>query len=171
MNRPRLTLADLVGGLTKYGAQYTEINVFADDVHEIHDLRAGEPARTLRPLDAVGRRFLFEHAGCRYHLELDERGVATVRRPDPDVGSIAVGTAFGGMAGAAIGSAASKKGEGWAAGLFLGMLAGATLAATSSQAKPPRRVLTMRFDPEARNWVAYDGGLVAWMKSELQSAS
>jgi hypothetical protein len=28
----------------------------------------------------------------------------------------------------------------------------------------------MRFDPDSRTWAAYDGGLVAWMKSELQPA-
>jgi len=69
--------------------------------------------------------------------------------------------------GAAVGAASTKKGQGWAKGLVLGMLAGGAVGAASTPSRS-RRVLTVRFDPITRAWAAYDGGLVTWLKSELE---
>ena len=172
MNPPQLKLAELAAGLLKYGARYAEIHAFADDIDEIRQLYQDSPPPNLRPADVEGRVFSYEHEGTRFVVELSDNGVVKLRRDEerPHDGNQTAGAAItGGVAGAAIGAATSKKGDGWAAGLVLGLLAGAMLGSGSSQ-DAPRRVLTMRFDPESRQWQAYDGGLVNWMKSELQSA-
>ena len=48
-------------------------------------------------------------------------------------------------------------------GIVLGLLSGGPLG----PGKTTRHVFTMRFDPETREWLGYDGGLLRWMKSEL----
>lgn len=166
MTRPRLTLADLAAGLDSFGDRYKELDVFADDVAEIEKLRDGELPGGVAALDEKGRRFSYAHEEKTFILELSEDGIARLRRPTrpPEPTSAAVA---GALAGAAIGSAATKKGDGWSTGLVLGLLAGAVLGSQ----KKPERVFTMRFDAETQDWVAYDGGLVPWMKSEFQGAS
>jgi hypothetical protein len=48
----------------------------------------------------------------------------------------------------------------------LGLLVGAPIQGSVRS----RRVLTVRFNGTDRSWKAYDGGLVRWMKRELQPA-
>lgn len=168
MIRPLLTLGDLATGLLSHGGRYAEIGVFADDVADVRELREGNLPAGVQPLDGTGKRFMYDHETSSFLLELSEDGVVRLRR---EVGESSAGATegaiVGAIAGTAIGSALSKKGEGWAAGLLLGLLAGAAVA-DANDADKPRRVLTMRFDPDLRAWQAYDGGLVTWMKSEFQ---
>jgi hypothetical protein len=168
MNRPLLTLADLVAGLNSHGDRYGELAVFANDLAEVKTLEKGEVPDGVVPVDAEGKTFFYTHEGALYRLQISEDGFARIsRRGATEARTDVAGPAVvGALAGTAIGSAVSKKGEGWAAGLVLGLLAGAMLG--SGGERPARRVLTMRFDPDSRSWCAYDGGLVAWMKSELQ---
>ena len=169
MTRPLLTLADLAAGLTSHGNRYTEIGVFADDVADIRELQQGKLPTGVQPRDHEGKRFTYEHGGRTFLLELSEDGIVKLHRPITEShGGAGGGAMMGAIAGTAIGSAVSKKGEGWTAGLLLGLLAGAALGGNGTN--KPRRVLTMRFDPDLRAWQAYDGGLVTWMKSEFQTA-
>ncbi len=162
MTPPRLTLADLAAGLDAFGDRYKELDVFADDVAEIERLKDGELPTGVAALDDAGQKFIYAQDGKTFVLELSEDGVARLRRPTraPQPSGDAVA---GALAGAAIGTAAVKKGDGWSTGLVLGLLAGAVL---DSQ-QEPERVFTIRFASDAGEWVGYDGGLVPWMKSEF----
>ncbi len=161
---PQLKLPDLVLGLERFGDRYSAIDVFADDLLEV---RSAQPVANLR--DLGGGRFAYQYDGKAYILEVfSDTGVVRLSRASGYVsagpGADATPALLTGLAGAAIGAALSKKGEGAAAGLILGLLAGAVMGG-SSQA--PRRVFTLRFDPTTGQWRPYDGGLVPWMKENL----
>lgn len=168
-----LTLLDLATALRAY-AGYSAIDVFADDVRELVQLR---DTRTIppgmMPLDATGARFAVTLNDAAYRLTVDrQRGIARLSRaegaePGAPVDAAALGGIAGAAAGAAIGAASTKKGEGWLPGLVLGLLAGAMLGQANAGANRPRRVFTLAFNPDAARWEAYDGGLVPWMKEEL----
>lgn len=169
MKNPQLKLTDLVLGLERFGGRYEAIDVFADDLLE---MRSAQPVPGLFRVDREDRHFLFvAPGGGAYDVELfpDAGIVRLSRSKQPGAEATQAGiTAVlaGGLAGAAIGSALSKKGEGAAAGLVLGLLAGAALGG-SVVPNAPRRVFTLRFDPSLGQWRAYDGGLVPWMKEHL----
>jgi len=165
--RRLLRIDDLVAGLEAYDGRYEAIDVFADDVQE---LRSAEAISGLRALDENGHKFLLSPAGRTksYVLELfPDAGVLRLSIAPSRSSNPGTGAALGGLAGTAIGAAATKKGEGAAAGLLLGLLVGAALGAASDDPSRPQRVFTLRFDPDAMRWQAYDGGLVRWMKQEL----
>ena len=170
MTRPTVTLAELADQLDAHrrtsGRPYVELDVFADDVEEMLALRDGKRPESLRPLASDDPRFTFEHQGRSYDVELSERGVVRLSNGEgqPLHRSVMPKDALQERVRAAISAAASKKGEGWAVGLVLGLLVGTMMGI----AVPRRRVLTVRFDPGSRRWTAYDGGLVSWMKEELQ---
>ncbi len=166
-NRPHLTLQDLVAGLDRFGSAYHAIDVFADDVEE---LRAGAPIRGLQSLGVDGRRFVYSLPDGRSYelLVFPAEGVVRLARPSADAGTYAgEGAALGAVAGTAIGAASTRKGEGAAVGLLLGLLVGVAIGVSSSKEPAPRRVFTLSFDPATREWQAYDGGLVPWMKEQL----
>lgn len=125
-------------------------------------VKDGELPAGVVALDDAGQKFIYAQDGKTFVLELSEDGVARLRRPTgaPQPTGAAVA---GALAGAAIGTAATKKRDGWSTGLVLGFLAGAV---PESQQEPDR-VFTIRFDSDAGEWVGYDGGLVPWMKSEF----
>lgn len=161
---PQLTIHDLVRGLEQFGGRYEALDVFADDLVE---LKTGQPVSGLRAADETGRRFVLSVGGKAYRLELFDEGVVRLRKTSEEAGVAGV-AALGGGAGMAIGAAATtKKGEGAAAGLILGLLAGAIIGSATQQPAAPRRVFTLRFDPAVREWLAYDGALVGWMKQQL----
>lgn len=165
----RLKLHDLAEGLRGHQARYVALDVFADDVEEVVALSKGRPVPGLTPVDAEGNRFQFQD-GERFELQLlPDTGVARVTRAKkaPDKLGAAL---VGGVAGAAIMAAVTKKGDGWLVGLVLGMLAGAILG-NPLQPNVPDRVFTLRFDPTSRKWAAYEGGLVKWMKHQLLPAA
>ncbi len=170
MTHPTVTLADLADALDAHGRTssrpYQELDVFADDVEEIRALRDGKRPDSLQPLDSDGRRFTFERLGRRFDVELSERGVVRLSKGDgkPQRWGSVPKDMLQERGRAAISAAESKKGEGWAVGLVLGLLVGAMMGSSL----PRRRVLTVRFDPGSRRWSAYDGGLVSWVKEELQ---
>jgi hypothetical protein len=170
MTRPIVTLADLADELEAHGRTssrgYQELDVFADDVEEVRALRDGKQPDSLRPLASDGHRFTFEHLGRRYEVELSERGVVRLSKEGRDLqrsGSVPK-EMLQERVRAAIAAAETKKGKGWAVGLVLGLLVGAMMGTAVRR----RRVLTVRFDPGSRRWSAYDGGLVSWVKEELQ---
>lgn len=162
---PKLTLDDLAAGLLSFSDTYLALDVFAQDVGELESestmAAAGLVPRADGSLD-------FERRGKRFNMRLfQDLGVVRVTgagQPPAPVPAPAVT----GAAGAAIGAAVAKRGEGMggaAVGLLLGLLVGAALGEPSRNA--PRRVFALRFDPDTREWRAYDGGLVRWMKEQL----
>jgi hypothetical protein len=80
-----------------------------------------------------------------------------------DVAGAVGGVAAGGVVGAAIDAAGKQKGGGLLGGLVLGLLIGAPLGGAGES----RRVFTLAYDPAADQWIAYDGGLLQWMKDQL----
>lgn len=173
MRTPKLMLMDLVLGLERFRGRYEAIDVFADDVSEAH---SAEPVAGLRALDAERLRFRYTvpeekpHAGHSYDVELfPDAGVVCMSRVTqaPPAPPVAVGEVLTGQhATDAVNSARRHRGEGAAEDLVLGLLVGAVLG-TSTTPNAPRRVFTLRFDASLREWRAYDGGLVPWMKEHL----
>lgn len=169
MSRARLTLEDIALGLSRFGERYQAIHVFADDVEELYALQRREPPPALTAQGDEGRRFRYRAVSGRvYLLDVFPGGVARLS-VSPDAGAGEVPSSVRSRAiGAAIGAASWTKGEGWC-GLLLGLLVGPKLIAEDASTEAPRRVFTVRFDPVARRWEAYDGGLLRWMKRELSA--
>lgn len=167
----QLKLTDLVIGLTTgHGPRYSELVVFADDLEEVAQLRIGELPLDLTPLDHAGQRFAYREQGKAYRLEISEQGYARLkvdksRNPPSSAMKQMQDEALGAVSSAALRTAVSKKGGGWAPGLILGMLLGPPLPPPAQS----RRVFTIRYDNDTtkKRWEAYDGGLVSWMKHEL----
>jgi hypothetical protein len=164
---PQLTLIDLVTGLVGRTNRYTELVVFADDLAEVAQLRIGELPLELTPLDHAGVHFSFRDRGQVFRLEVSEDGVARLSKlegPEKKRTVLQDEAPHGAVPSAALRTAVAKKGDGWAAGLVLGLLVGPAIPGSQKS----RRVLTVRFHGGDRTWKAYDGGLVRWMKRELQ---
>ena len=157
---PKLTLDDLVAGLLQFADKYLALDVFITDVT---DLQNGAPTGVTSKGDGS---YDFERQGRTFNLRLfPAAGVARLMEIQSGSAAPAV---VAGAAGAAAGAAISKRGEelgGAAIGMLVGLLVGAALGEPSPSA--PRRVFAVRFDPVARRWVTYDGGLVSWMKERL----
>ena len=163
---PQIRLTDLVTGLISRGTRYSELVVFADDLSEVAQLRIGELPLELTPLDHAGVHFSFNERGQTFKLEISEDGVARLTKLEGQVKKRTVlqdEAPHGAVPSAALRTAVAKKGDGWAAGLVLGLLVGPQIPGSARS----RRVLTVRFHGSDRNWKAYDGGLVRWMKREL----
>jgi hypothetical protein len=165
---PQLKLNDLVTGLVGRTNRYTELVVFADDLAEVAQLRIGELPLELTPLDHAGVHFSFGDRGQVFKLEVSEDGVARLSKmvegTEKRRAVLQDEAPHGAVPSAALRTAVAKKGDGWAAGLVLGLLVGPAIAGSQRS----RRVLTVRFHGGDRTWKAYDGGLVRWMKRELQ---
>lgn len=163
----QLKLNDLVAGLLSRGNRYSELVVFADDLAEVAQLRIGELPLELTPLDHAGQHFSFRELNQLFKLEVSEDGVARLSKhtgPERKRVVLQDEAPHGAVPSAALRTAVAKKGDGWAAGLVLAMLVGPPI----SKGNDSKRVLTVRFHAPDRSWRAYDGGLVRWMKRELQ---
>ena len=126
------------------------------------ELERGESPTALTSLDSEGRRFAYVHGDTTLILEVGDEGVVQLRRPAAALPAAHPGALGGTVAAEAIRTAQAKKGRGWPYGLVLGLLSGGPLG----PGKTTRHVFTMRFDPETREWLGDDGGLMRWMKSE-----
>ena len=170
---PLLTIADVVKALELFDDRYNTIDVFADDVEELRTyVETDTLPQNLQLTDTSGTRFAI--TGTPYVLDLiADAGVARITRTPQSSTTSVVGNALaGGAIGTAIGVATSKKAEVVATGLILGLLVGATLGnATPNKGNRPRRVFALCFDSDSGQWLAYDGGLVRWMKAELGRAT
>jgi len=165
----KLSIPDLVQGLESFRGKYNALDVFADDVAELLSAAKEGYPDGWSPLEKG--LFQVHVAGKPYYVRVfDDAGVVRVaREPERVTGRVGTGGAVGALAGAAIVAATSKKGEGLVGGALLGLLVGAALGAATGSEPAPHRVFTMQFDPLSRQWKAYTGGLVRWMKSELSS--
>ena len=164
--KPKLTLVDLAEGLERFGPRYNAIDVFADDVDEVRSRKLPADAR---PIPGRSGGFEVRVNDRPYFLRVFENAgvVRLARAPEPHGTDSSNSAMFGALAGAAIGAATSKKGEGVVGGMLLGLLVGAALGSSTEPEPAPHKVFTLRFDPLAREWKTYSGGLVRWMKSEL----
>ena len=165
----QLKLPDLAAGLLSRGKRYHELVVFADDLAEVAQLRIGELPLELTPLDHAGQHFSFREMNQDFKLEVSEDGVARLQKlegPPKKRPVLQDEAPHGAVPSAALRTAVAKKGDGWAAGLVLGMLIGAPISKESTS----RKVLTVRFHAPDRSWRTYDGGLVRWIKRELTAS-
>ena len=169
MEDSKITVNQLAEELVAHDAPYTEINAFADDVVEIHDLNDEKFVPMLRPFDATGETFAFENDGQSFVLRILKNGGARVTRSTKPIGVPKAADAVGPAAGTAIAAAMAKKGEGWATGMILGILAGPAISKAAKTPRRARRVFTMEYDSNDKKWWFYDGPLVSWLKSELPS--
>lgn len=169
---PNLTLSDLAAGLEKFGDRYSALDVFTHDVQGLDQLLAGQQSPESSGLVKVGANiFSFSHGNRLYNFVVfPDYGVARVTRnggmrPEAMAGA-ALGTAMGGVVGAAV-SRPQDQEIAALAGMALGLLIGGVIGSALADANPPRRVFTLRFDADKRQWQAYDGGLIRWMKQRL----
>ena len=147
-----LEIDELINALETFGTRYHAVDVFADDLSE----------RALKIVELGS----YDRDGKGYRFSVyEEHGVVRAQRAE---GSNAVAGAVAGTAiGAAVAAAAKQKPEGIFGGALLGLLVGAALGQATQEYKPPRRVFALQLDPSTRQWVAYDGSLLRWMKSRL----
>jgi hypothetical protein len=160
----RLTLAELVDGLTRLDDIFFRLDVFADDVEGLDPDR---PSDRLRRMQPTSEQYFFEERNREFALTLSDEGIVRVTRVE-DATAVESEEVTPEIH-RAIATARRKKGAGWPSGLVLGIGVGGLIGEPGPGPRP-RRMLTMRFDPEKRTWSAYDGGLVTWLKSEFLRA-
>ena len=151
-----LTLQDLIRALDSFQS-YQAIDVFGSDVQEV---RTNMPVAGLQKVNE--RSYHLVRGGRIFQLDwFPERNVLRLRR-STQTGNASV-AGVGAAAGAAIGAAVSdQKSAGVLVGALLGLLVGSAIGATGET-----RVFTLALEPQSRQWLAYDGGLVPWMKEQL----
>lgn len=162
---PKLTLGDLANGLLQFEGEYFALDVFASDVDELTD---DAKLRSAGLSEKPNGSFDFERKGRRFNLRVfPDLGVARVtfaEAPPTTAPSPAATGALGALLGAAVADRGSEVG-GAAIGFLAGLLVGAAIGQPTPSA--PRRVFTLRFDPDTQEWRPYDGGLVRWVKEQL----
>lgn len=170
-----LTLSDLAAGLEKFGDRYSALDVFTHDVQGLEQLLDGQPYSGFSESNGIVKHetnvFSFSHGNQRYRFVVfPEHGVVRVTRNggvrSETMAGAALGTAVGGVVGAAV-SRPQDQEIAALAGMALGLLMGGVIGATVADSNAPRRVFALRFDAEKKQWRAYDGGLIRWMKERL----
>ena len=168
-----LTRRDLVAGLEEFGDRYQALDVFVHDVADLERALQGEHVAGLQPIEGVQpASFAFSEAGGNYLLTVfADHGVARVTREQGILAQTMMGAAIGSAVGGAFGAAVASRPQSHEiaalAGMALGLLIGGVLGATVADSHPPRLVFALRFDPDTKQWRAYDGGLIRWMKERL----
>jgi hypothetical protein len=156
-----LRVDDIIAGLEKYPDKYDALDVYLKDVEEV--VQWGETSHPPSNWTSKGPDVYFVNDKAKaYVVQIKEReGVLRLRRPsqsDPATGAI-----VGGLGGAALSAAISRKPEAILGTVVVGMLVGALVAAE----EPSRRVFSMKFDPNTRGWRAYSGALLPAVKQQL----
>lgn len=159
-----LGFSELVSGLCRHGDRFFELCVFADDIIDIQKIAKGNDSCRTKISDTKDERFFFKSGNNEYSVcILRKDGVARLSRASgPYCSGIENLASVQSLAKISIATAMNKKGKGWMPGLVLGMLIGDTILGGKA-----RRILPLRFDLHSKEWCAYDGGLVAWLKSEF----
>lgn len=166
MSMNRISLTTFARALERYGDRYDALEVFADDVEELHLLRRGEPLEAALDPKMDGKDLLFNVEGKRYRLALTEKSaIARITRATGAPGQPMDNKMLGGLIGSAIGLAASAKGEGWLPGLIVGVLAGHVL----DQRK--ERTITVQYDPQTHQWGAFGGPMSQWLRQRAAASS
>ncbi len=158
-----LRVDDIIAGLEKYPDKYDALDVYLKDVEEV--IQWGETSNPPSNWTSKGPDVYFVNDKAKakaYVVQIKEKeGVLRLRRPsesDPVTGAI-----VGGLGGAALSAAISRKPEAILGTVVVGMLVGALVAPE----EPTRRVFSMRFDPDTRGWRAYSGALLPAVKQQL----
>jgi hypothetical protein len=164
MTNARLSLNQLVRGLERYDGKYDALEIFVDDVEELHALRRGEQLPTQLEARADGKDLVFKVSEKPYRMSISEKsGTARITRGAAADGGTDL-TVLGGIVGTAIGHATGSKGDGWVPGLVLGLLAGHALDNEKKQ-----RTIAVRYDAETGEWRAYGGPMSQWMRQQAAS--
>lgn len=168
MSTSRLSLAQLVHALERYGDKYDSFDVFANDVEELYTLGDGQeldPALSARP---KSDGLVFRAHGKCYRLTLTENsGMARFVRlsglPGPTGEFASAFRDLARLSARAIALATTVKGEGWLPGLFIGVLA------THGRGPSEERTVTVRYDAASRQWRAYGGAMSQWLRDAAAS--
>lgn len=160
----QLQLRDIVSALQAFRVSFGYLDVFVKDVTEL--------ARGDSVFRALGSdRFRTDAGGTALEMELfRDKSVARFKLADPT--SVVAGVVLGSAAGALMGIAVESRPQapsGLILGLLLGGLLGAAAGAAVSDARVPRRVLTLRYDPNDGKWKAYHGPYLDWAKEALRA--
>ena len=153
MTHPQLEVADLVRALMLFQEKrYQAVDVFADDLSDAAKRVVEDGA--------------FEQGGRSYRFSVfREPGV--VRLEQVSASNVAAVAVAGALIGGAVSAASRQKGDGVLGGALLGLLVGGFLGSASTPGNAVRRVFALEFDPTTREWTAYDGALLRWMKDRL----
>lgn len=164
-----LRLKDIVGVLRSYKAEFGFLDVFATDVAEIN-----QQAPIFTPVEPDQFRVTVE--GTKLHLQLfRDKNVARFSLVDDSTVGLIGGALAGGTAGALAGASLDSASRGQSpAGVIFGLLLGGFLGAAAGHAvaaasRPPRQVLTLRYDPRDRQWKVYHGPYLGWAKEALRA--
>lgn len=148
-----LSLKDIVSVLRTYEAEFGFLDVFASDVTEI--------AQRRQVFANLGNdRFRTSIDGVDLELQVfKDKNVARFRLLDVSaaqlVGGAVAGATLGAMVGASMDSSSRTQAPtGLVFGLLLGGVIGAAAghAVSTATSRPPRPVLTLRYDPALRQW-------------------
>jgi len=153
MTHPQLDVADLVRALTLFQEKrYHAVDVFADDLSDA--------------AKRVVERGTYEQEGRAYRFGVF-RELGVVRFEQASTSNAAAVAVAGALIGGAVSAAAKQKGDGILGGALLGLLVGGVLGSVDASNNAVRRVFALQFDPATREWTAYDGALLRWMKDRL----
>lgn len=161
-----LTLRDIVQVLRDYRAEFGFLDVLASDVEEI---AAEKPIFTTTAPD----HFRTQVDGTTLELQMfREKQVARFNLA-PDASGVLGGVVAGAAAGGLLGGVADAEDRRQApAGLIFGLLLGGILGGAlgaSATPRPPRQVLTLRYDPAEATWRIYHGPYLKWAKEAVRA--
>ncbi len=149
----QLETEDLLRALETFGDRYHAVVVFADDLSE-------------RARQDVAGAVVQEGDRAYCFRVFPDHGVVRLERLLPsNPPSMGLERVLSG----AITAAVRQRGEGAGGKAPLGLLVGGVLGTTDPSVPPARRVFAMELDPHSREWAAYGGSLLRWMKSQLLS--
>lgn len=164
-----LHLKDIVGVLRSFQAEFGFLDVFASDVAEISQQ---QPVFSRQDPDKY--RTTVEGTALQLQMFTD-KNVARFSLVEDNTAGLVGGAIAGATVGALVGASLDSATRGQSpAGLIFGLLLGGFLgvaaghAATSAVARPPRQVLTLRYDPRDRQWKVYHGPYLGWAKEALR---
>ncbi len=163
-----LNLKDIVSVLRTHKAEFGFLDVFTRDVTEIAQQQrvfaslAPDLFRVSVDGTAIQLQLFRDKSVARFSLVEDNTAQL--------LGVAAAGAALGALAGATLDSSnRTQAPTGLIFGLLLGGVLGAAAGHAASATRPPRPVLTLRYDPVQRHWKVYHGPYLGWAKEALRA--
>jgi len=149
----QLQTKDLVDVLGMFGDRYHLVNVFADDLSDgsMEDVHKGAFTEN----DRVYRFTVFPMAGVMSLHRWACSGPSDASKIDEAIISQAITTAR------------KQRGQGFLRENLFALLVGGVLGNPTQVESRIYRVFAMKMNTERREWMAYDGGLLRWMKVKL----
>jgi hypothetical protein len=158
--RKTISIRELVDGYNRLGKRYQYLYVFADNITELMTAITGGAVLALTPVVTEGRfHFTFNNTG--YFLIVQD-GVARLEIDNNNNKDTTASYNYNNAAlikyiSSNIAAATELKGSVWDPSLIIGLL-----RYTDDN---PNRIFPLCF--KDNNWVAYDGGLLKWIKTIL----